>query len=135
MSDVPPPPKRRRVRIVLTVVTVVVVLCCGGTVAGIYAYYHAAGAAAGAAKATTEAFLTGLERDDTAGAYQLLCADVRSRLSGDAFAGYVHQQPRLQSHRIVDTSVSVVNGVDTVLVTADLRDAGPAVRGRHTFRL
>jgi hypothetical protein len=136
MTDVPPPPRRRRrLRWILAVLAVVFVLCCGGTAAGGYAYYHRTGAAAGAAQASTEAFLTSLERDDTAAAYVLLCADVRSRLSGDAFAGYVHQQPRLQAHRIVDRSVAVVDGVDTALVTADLVDAGPAPRGRHTFRL
>lgn len=119
----------------LTVVTVVVVLCCGGAAAGAYAYLHGSNSAATAAQHSTETFLNSLQRDDTAGAYQLLCADVRSRLSGPAFASYVHQQPRLQDHRIVDTSVSVVNGVDTALVTADLVAAGPTTGGRHTFRL
>jgi hypothetical protein len=138
MTDVPPPgPAPRRpntVRRVLIIIAVVLVVCCAGAVAAGYGLFRWYSSAAGPAQATTETFLADLERDDTAGAYGLLCNDSRSHLSRDSFTNLVHAQPRLRSHKIVGTSVSTVNGTTTALITADLtRDGG--VRDRHTVRL
>jgi len=139
MTPVPPPlgpPPRRRpaLRRVLVIVAVVLVVCCaGGTAAG-YGLFRWYNSAAGPAQAATETFLTRLERGDTAGAYQLLCADERNRLSQAAFTDLVHARPQLRRHRIVGTSVAVVNGTSTALITVDLTRAGEAAE-RHTVRL
>ena len=88
---------------------------------GLFRWYNSA---AGPAQAATETFLTRLERGDTAGAYQLLCADERNRLSQAAFTDLVHARPQLRRHKIVGTSVAVVNGTSTALITVDLTRAG-----------
>lgn len=137
MSPVPPapgrPPRRRpRLRHVLIILGVVLVVCCGGAVAAGYWLLHSANVAA--PRAAADAFLDDLKGDDTAAAYGLLCNDERNRLTQAAFADQVHAQPRLTGYRIVSASVSVVNGTQTALVTADLTRAG-APTERHTLRL
>ncbi len=147
MTEVPPPepepsppgagpaPRRpRRLRRILLIAAVMLVVCCGGVVAVTAAVVRWYNPTAGAARSATDGFLSLLERDDTAGAYRQLCGDVRAHLSQDAFTKLVHGQPRLRSHRVVDTSVSRVNGRDTALVTADLTREGN-VHDRHTVRL
>jgi hypothetical protein len=130
----PRPRKRRTTRRLLVVVAVVLVVCCGGGAVASWALFKWYNSAAGPAQATTETFLTDLEKDDTAGAYGLLCADVRTHLSQDAFANLVHAEARLRSHKIVGTSISTVNGTTTSLVTADLTRDGN-IHDRHVVRV
>ena len=139
MTPVPPlpgPPPRRRstLRRVVIILVVVLVVCCGGGVAAGYGLFHWYNSAAGPAQAATETFLTRLEQGDTAGAYQLLCADERNRLSQAAFADLVHAQPQLRGHKVVGTSVEVVNGTSTALITVELTRVGQPTE-RHTVRL
>jgi uncharacterized membrane protein len=139
MTPVPPPPgppprRRAALRRVLIIVAVVVAVCCAGGIAAGYGLVHWGNSAAGPARDATGTFLTRLEKGDTTGAYQLLCADERNRLSQAAFADQVHAQPPLRNHTIVDVSVAVVNGTSTALVTVDLTRDGAAVE-RHTVRL
>jgi hypothetical protein len=138
MTDPPPPgaaPGRRpAVRRVMIIVMVVLAVCCAGSIAAGYGLLRSYASAARPAQAAAEKFLDDLERDDTAGAYRLLCADVRAHLPEDSFADLVHAQPRLRGHRVVGTSVSKVNGTTTALITADLTREG-AAKERHTVRL
>ena len=130
----PPPRRRRPVRHVLIIVAVVLVVCCGGAAVAGYGLFRWYNSAAGPAQATAETFLSKLEHDDTAGAYQLLCPDVRAHLPQNSFTNLVHAQPALRSHKVVGTSVATVNGTTTALITADLTRAD-TTRDRHTVRL
>src|SRR5258708_6463307 len=126
----PRPRKRRATRRLLVVVAVVLVVCCGGSAVASRALFKWYNSAAGPAQATTEKFRPDLEKDDTAGAYGLLCADVQAHLSQGSFTNLIHAEARLRSHKIVGTSISTVNGTTTSLITADLTREGN-IHDRH----
>jgi len=126
-------PRRNTRRLVLIIVVVLAACCAGGGVAS-WALLKWYGTQAGPAQKVTEDFFTDLEKDDTAAAYKLLCADVRGHLPEDSFAGFVHAEKRIRGHKVVGTSVSTVNGAATALITADLSREG-GVSDRRTVRL
>ncbi|OLB74176.1 MAG: hypothetical protein AUI14_24215 [Actinobacteria bacterium 13_2_20CM_2_71_6] len=130
-----PAPRRRSTgKRLLVVLAVVLVVCCGGAVAAAWALFKWYDSAAGPAQAATETFLTDLEKDNTSGAYALLCTDVRGHLNQQGFADLVAAQKRLRSHKIVGTSVSTVNGKASALITTDLTREG-GVQERRTVPL
>jgi len=126
-------PRRNTRRLVLIIVVALAACCAGGGVVS-WALLRWYGTQAGPAQKVTEDFLTDLEKDDTAAAYRLLCADVRAHLPEDSFTTFVHAEKRVRGHKVVGTSVSTVNGTATALITADLTREGD-VRDRRTVRL
>jgi hypothetical protein len=126
MTDPAPsaPRKRRTSRSLAVILAVVAVVCCGGAAAVGYAFYQL-GNTVGPPRSAADTFLSDLEKNDTTGAYGLLCGAVQAHLTQRLFTEYVAAQPHLRSHRIVNTSVSTVNGQASAVVTADLtRDSG-----------
>jgi hypothetical protein len=127
-----PPRKRRPGRNLMVILVVVAVVCCGGAAAAAYALFKL-GTGVGPPRTAADTFLSDVERGDTAGAYGLLCGAVRAQLSQDSFTAFVAAQSHLRSHKIVDTSVSTVNGQASAVVTADLtRDSGS---GKHSMTM
>jgi hypothetical protein len=134
MTDVPPAPpgKRRTGRRLVVILAVVAVVCCAGAAAAFYAL-RVLGTGTGPPRSAADTFLSDLEKNDTAGAYGLLCGAVRGSLSQDSFTAFVAAQSHLRSHKIVNTSVSTVNGQASAVVSADLnRDSGS---GQHSMSL
>src|SRR5579859_5518062 len=129
MADLPPR-RRGTVRRVLIILAAVAVVCCGGAVSSGYRLAHRAPPA----QRVADAFLTRLERDDTTGAYPLLCADLRAHMSARMFATRIHAGPRLRAHAIIGTSQSTADRVPTALVATELTWAS-GTRDRHTVRL
>src|SRR5437016_4220771 len=126
------PHRRGTLRRLLILLAVVLFLCCTGAVIAGYRMVHLSRpSTARPARAATDAFLTRLERDDTAGAYRLLCPEVRAHLSQATFTTVVRGRPRLRAHVIVGTSVATVNRVPTALVDTDLTWVSGG-RDRHT---
>jgi hypothetical protein len=137
MTEEPPAPaprRRRNTRRLVIILAVVLVACCVGGGIASWALLKWYATAAGPAQKVTEDFLTDLEKDDTAAAYRLVCADVREHFTENSFASVVHAQPRLRSHKVVGTSVQTVNGTSTALITADLSREG-GVHDRRAVRL
>jgi hypothetical protein len=131
-APAPPPRKRRTGRRLVVILVVVAVVCCGGAAAAAYGLFRL-GTGVGPPRTAADTFLSDLERDDTAGAYGLLCGAVRGHLSQDSFTAFVAAQSHLRSHKIVNTSLSTVNGQASALVSADLtRDSGA---GRQSMTL
>jgi hypothetical protein len=126
-------PRRNTRRLVFIIVVVLAACCVGGGVAS-WALLKWYGTQAGPAQKVTEDFFTDLEKDDTAGAYKLLCADVRGHLPEDSFTNFVHAEKRIRGHKVVGTSVQTVNGTATALITTDLSREG-GVQDRRAVRL
>ena len=128
------PPPRRGVRRILVIVAVVLVVCCAGAVAAGFGIVKWFNSDAGPAQASTEAFLGALEQGRPEAAYRLLCPQNTAHLSQQSFVNLVNAAPRLRGHRIVGTSVSVVNGQHSALVSTELTSDG-GVHQRHVVPL
>lgn len=120
-----PSQPRRPVRAGLVVVGAAVLLCCVG-VAGLAAWnVQAVTRAAGPVRLTADGFLRQLTTGDTAGAYERLCADSRSRWSKLGFSSWVSTPPTVRDYEIVDVSVATRGGRPQGTVTVRLtRDGG-----------
>ncbi len=119
--------------IVLIVVGVAAGLCLtGGAVTGAVVSLTAVRIASGPGHATN-VLLDDIEADRAATAYRRLCHSTRDNLSEQDFATLIRTEPRLISHRIVDSKVTNVDGRNTATVTARLTlSSGP---DSHTFPL
>jgi hypothetical protein len=134
VTDEPAARPRRNPRRLALIIVVALAACCAGGGGVSWALLKWYGTQAGPAQKVTEDFLTDLEKDDTAGAYKLLCADVRAHLPEESFTDFVHAEKRMRGHKVVGTSVQTVNGTATALITADLTREG-GVHDRRAIRL
>jgi hypothetical protein len=126
------PRRRRRWPLIVAIVAVVLLLCCGGAGYGIYRFF--VGVSAPARDAATS-FVEKLERGDTDGAYESLCASTKEAFSRDKFNDFLETQQKITGHSTVGFSVnSQAGGRDTATVTMRLTHVdGSTVR--HEFSL
>ncbi|MGC5030885.1 hypothetical protein [Micromonospora sp. DT229] len=120
-------PARRRhpMRAGLTFAGIGVALCCVG-VAGLGAWnVQVVTQAAGPVRETAEGFLRQVTAGDTAGAYERLCGDARSRWSEVGFTSWVRTPPVVRDYEILDVSVATRGGRPHGTVTVRLtRESG-----------
>lgn len=109
----------------LTFAGIGVALCCVG-VAGLGAWnVQLVTQAAGPVRETADGFLQQVTAGDTAGAYDRLCADARSRWSELGFTSWVRTPPVVRDYEIVDVSVATRAGRPYGTVTVRLtRESG-----------
>lgn len=94
----------------LTFAGIGVALCCVGA-AGLGAWnVQVVTQAAGPVRETAEGFLRQVTAGDTAGAYDRLCTDARSRWSELGFTSWVRTPPVVRDYEIVDVSVATRAG-------------------------
>jgi hypothetical protein len=120
-------------KIVLVVLAGLLALCCvGGAVVGFFIFRAAQDVKP--ARAAAVVFVRDLETGDIAGAYSRLCASTRREFPPDVFDATVSAQPKIIGYKIVDTSMSNVNGTRAAQIVMDLSLASGRVE-RHTFLL
>ena len=113
----PDRPRRRRWKIVLLVVAILLVVCCGG---GGFGGYKIVSSVAAPVRNAADGFADDLAADRLDSAYSRLCADTRTRYTSDAFAQYVHGQPKFTKHNTRAFSANDDKGRHTGTVTMDL---------------
>ncbi|MER7168992.1 hypothetical protein ABT336_23355 [Micromonospora sp. NPDC000207] len=87
-----------------------VALCCTG-VAGLGLWnVQVVRQADGPVRQTADGFLQDLSDGDTDGAYDLLCADARTRWSRIGFDQWVRTPPQVTGYHLLDVSVTTRSG-------------------------
>jgi len=128
----PPPRQSHTLRTVLIVVGAVLVVCCaGGIVGGVY-LFRGVMKATGPVRDAADTFVTDLEKGNTVGAYDLLCANTRRTFSPDQFARGVEGQQKIVSHKLAGVNVTSGTGGSTAVVTMKLTTQNGFV-DQHTF--
>ncbi|MGS2615788.1 Rv0361 family membrane protein [Micromonospora sp. LZ34] len=125
-----PARRRRPVRTGLVFAGLGVALCCVG-VAGLGAWnLQVVTQASGPVRETADGFLRQVTAGDSAGAYDRLCADARSRWSEIGFTSWVRTPPVVSGYEIVDVSVATRRGRPHGAVQVRLTREGGATEER-----
>lgn len=125
-----PARRRRPVRTGLVFAGLGVALCCVG-VAGLGAWnLQVVTQASGPVRETADGFLRQVTAGDSAGAYDRLCADARSRWSEIGFTSWVRTPPVVSDYEIVDVSVATRRGRPHGAVKVRLTRDGGATEER-----